>query len=563
MMRVNAMLAATALAAMIAALPAAAAVRGPGGRAAGDSAAVQYVRARAADAAGNLDVAAAGYAAALADSPGDELLALRTYRQAMLAGDQPLAKRAVAVLEAKGALPADARLFLLGQAVLAKDWAGASRAADVIEKDEVFGFLVPILRGWIAMGAGEADPVARLANVGKGGALTIAYSNEQRALLLLATGKQREGLAAVQALNSLGGGRGPRLRLAAAAKLAKDGDRAAALALLDGLSGPAVPARARLAAGGTLSGVVDDPASGIAELLVRVGIDVSRERVTPLAVNLVRLATFMAPDKSEAWLATAELLASSGHADAALVALTKIPADDPLAEGARVARMQLLVSNGDRQLALAEAEKTAAGADASISDLSRLGDLLGDLDRPKEAAEAYTRALALIDKDPALAPSRWTVLMLRGGVLDATGDWAAARADLRAAAKLAPDQAVVLNYLGYAQLERRENLAEAEKLIERASVLKPDDAAITDSLGWTYYIRGDLPKAISTLERAVVGEPAEPTINEHLGDAYWTAGRRYEARYAWRAALIHADDKIAPRIRTKIDNGLTTASAAP
>jgi tetratricopeptide (TPR) repeat protein len=550
MMRANAMLAATAIAAALTAAPSGAAVRSPD-----DRAAAQYVRARAADAAGNLDVAAAGYAAALTAAPNDALLALRTYRQAMLAGDQPLARRAAVVLAANNALPADARLFLLGEAVLAKDWAGARGYADAIEKDEVFGFLVPILRGWIAFGAGDADPLAKLADVGKGGSLTIAYAAEQRALLLLAMGRKADGIAAVRALGATSTGRGPRLRLTAAETLTAQGDRAGALALLGDLPGPAAVARERLAAGGTLTGAVTDAPTGIAELLVRVGIDVSRERVTPLAINMVRLSTFLAPGNAESWLATAELLASS--------ALTRIPADDPLAEGVRVARMQLLVSNGERQQALAEVEKAAAQKDASMADLTRLGDLLGDLDRPKEAAAAYTKALAMIDADPDLAPSRWTVLMLRGGMLDAAGDWNAALADLRAAAKLAPDQAVVLNYLGYAQLERRENLAEAEKLIERASVLKPDDAAITDSLGWTYYIRGDLPKAISTLERAVAGEPAEPTMNEHLGDAYWAAGRRYEARYAWRAALVSADDKIAPRIRTKIESGLTTASAAP
>jgi len=298
-------------------------------------------------------------------------------------------------------------------------------------------------------------------------------------------------------------------------------------------------------------------------LLVRVAIDVSRERVTPLAVNLARISTFLAPDNSETWIASAELLAGSDHADAALAALGKVAADDPAAETVRLARLQLLVHKGEQQEALAEAQRSAARPEASLADLTRVGDLLGDLERPREAVEAYGRALATLDKDPALAQSRWTVLMLRGSALDAAGDWAAARADLREAAKLAPDQAVVLNYLGYAQLERRENLAEAEKLIERASMLKPDDASITDSLGWTYFVRGDLRKAIPMLERAVVGEPAEPTINEHLGDAYWTVGRRYEARYAWRAALIHADDKIAPRIRSKIESGLSTASAAP
>jgi Flp pilus assembly protein TadD len=93
--------------------------------------------------------------------------------------------------------------------------------------------------------------------------------------------------------------------------------------------------------------------------------------------------------------------------------------------------------------------------------------------------------------------------------------------------------------------------------------LRPDDPAITDSLGWVYYLRGDVPKAIETLERAVAGEPSEPTINEHLGDAYWTAGRRYEARYAWQAALVYADKEDASRISRKLDTGLTPEVAAP
>lgn len=85
-------------------------------------------------------------------------------------------------------------------------------------------------------------------------------------------------------------------------------------------------------------------------------------------------------------------------------------------------------------------------------------------------------------------------------------------------------------------------ISKRPKLILRASQLRPKDSAILDySLGWVYYVRGNLPKAIETLERAVQGQPDEPTINEHLGDAYWAAGRRIDARYAWRAALLSAD----------------------
>jgi Flp pilus assembly protein TadD len=122
---------------------------------------------------------------------------------------------------------------------------------------------------------------------------------------------------------------------------------------------------------------------------------------------------------------------------------------------------------------------------------------------------------------------------------------------------------VVLNYLGYSQLEHRQNVAEAERLIREASALQPDDSAITDSLGWALYVKGDVPQAIGLLEKAAQGQPADSSINEHLGDAYYTAGRHYEARYAWRAALLYADGKAQTRLKAKIDGGLRPDLSAP
>ncbi|MGJ8536918.1 MAG: tetratricopeptide repeat protein, partial [Parasphingopyxis sp.] len=117
--------------------------------------------------------------------------------------------------------------------------------------------------------------------------------------------------------------------------------------------------------------------------------------------------------------------------------------------------------------------------------------------------------------------------------------------------------------LGYALLERRQDLDYAQELITRASQLNPNSASITDSLGWVHFVQGDLDLAIPMLERASIGQPAEPTINEHLGDAYWAAGRRREARHAWHAALVSAEDEVAARIRAKLDFGLTAETASP
>ena len=526
------------------------------------SLATQYVRARAADAAGMPELAAAQYGAVLDAVPGDDVIALRAYRQAITAGDRTLALRAARVLGARSNLPPDGRLLLISEAIGAKDWAAASGIADQIEREQVLNFLLPTLRAWIAFGSGKGDPIAKL-DSGTAGSLGATYAAEHRALLLLALKRDAEAATAIRALGLQNGGRAARLRFTAATRFMTAGDRAAALAQLSGDDATFAAARTRIEAGKPIPGGVDSAARGVAQLFVRVAVDINRERTTPLALALARLATFLAPENAETWLVTSELLAMEGHNDVALAVLGNIRADDPFAAAARQERVQLLVRKGEQETALAEALEASARPNAGADEWTRVGDLYAALSRQAEAATAYGRALALAEADPLGKDQLWTLWLLRGGSLERAGDWAPAEAALRKALALAPDQAVVLNYLGYAQLERRENLDEAQKLIEQASRLKPEDPAITDSLGWLYFLRGDLPRAIETLERAVAGEPAEPTINEHLGDAYWTAGRKYEARYAWQAALVYAEKVDAERIARKLDTGLSPAVAAP
>ena len=106
-------------------------------------------------------------------------------------------------------------------------------------------------------------------------------------------------------------------------------------------------------------------------------------------------------------------------------------------------------------------------------------------------------------------------------------------------------------------------MAAAEAMIRKASALDPNDASITDSLGWALYKRGRLPEAIETLRLASAGDPAQAEINEHLGDALFSSGRRIEARFAWRAALVTAEAKDKGRIEAKLERGLTPATVTP
>jgi Flp pilus assembly protein TadD len=100
-------------------------------------------------------------------------------------------------------------------------------------------------------------------------------------------------------------------------------------------------------------------------------------------------------------------------------------------------------------------------------------------------------------------------------------------------------------------------------MIRKASALAPDDASITDSLGWALYKRGRVDEAIDVLQKAAVTDPVQAEIQEHLGDALYSVGRRFEARFAWRAALATADEEETARLNSKIAAGLTQATAAP
>lgn len=521
-----------------------------------------YVRARAADGAGSEDKAARDYGAALALAPANEVLAARALSQAVAVGDRVLALKSARVLDTAGKLAPDGRLLLVGEAFRTKKWQEAGRQIERLREDEVFSFMTPLLRAWLAQGSGKGDPMALLGAT-SGNALAATYAAEHRPLLLIAGGKAKEGALALAPLIDDGSLRSQRLRIAAAASLSRKGDRKAALAILDGDSEALVEARRRVTSGQRPGGEILTPAAGMAELLGRMAIDLNGQEVPQLALSFARLSAFLAPDNSLSWLVVGDLLTGQDRHEAALAALSKVPRDDVFAAAAADRRLSVLVDSGRTDEALAEARRAAEERPGEVEGWSRLGDILNQANRHKEAAAAYEKALGLVAGGAETRNPVWTLWLLRGSALTQAGDWTAGKPALVEAHRLAPDQPVVLNFLGYSQLERRENLAEAEKLIGEANRLQPGDAAITDSLGWAHYVRGDVAKAIELLERAAQGQPADAAIAEHLGDAYYSAGRRFEARYAWRAALHHAEGSAAERLRIKIDTGLRPDVAAP
>ncbi|MGU3392110.1 tetratricopeptide repeat protein [Sphingomonas sp. M1A8_2b] len=146
-----------------------------------------YLKARAADAAGRPDLAAASYAKVLAASPDDPVVAIRAYREALEAGDMPLATRAVAVLNKAGVAPADAALIPLADAARSNDTKAANAAIATLSTGPLV-VLVPSLYAWVAHSEGR-DPGPSLATAAKD-PVANRFATETRDLIAKAPARQ-------------------------------------------------------------------------------------------------------------------------------------------------------------------------------------------------------------------------------------------------------------------------------------------------------------------------------------------------------------------------------------
>ena len=65
-----------------------------------------------------------------------------------------------------------------------------------------------------------------------------------------------------------------------------------------------------------------------------------------------------------------------------------------------------------------------------------------------------------------------------------------AEAQFRKALAIDPQNAAVLNYLGYMLADQGQKLPEALQMIRQAVELDPQNGAYLDSLGWAYFKTG-------------------------------------------------------------------------
>ncbi len=300
--------------------------------------------------------------------------------------------------------------------------------------------------------------------------------------------------------------------------------------------------------------LVKTPQEGLAEVFYGLGEALTGEGGLNLGTVYLQMALSLKPDFPFALAALANVYEATQRFDRAILTYERIRTGTPLDVSITIRKAINYNSLDQPDQSKEMLDRLIAERPEDVQPLEALGNILRGRKRYKEAISYYTRLLELLPDD---RQQYWTYWYARGTSYERIKDWPSAEKDLLKAMELDPDQALILNYLGYSWVDQKMHLERALELIKRAVALKPDDGYIVDSLGWAYYRLGRFDEAVAYLERAVELRPEDPILNDHLGDALWQVGRKREARFQWEQALTLEPEKAdAINIRKKLLSGL-------
>ena len=207
-------------------------------------------------------------------------------------------------------------------------------------------------------------------------------------------------------------------------------------------------------------------------------------------------------------------------------------------------------------LALAKAQLTGGADDRDVDE---------DLAQTYIGLKRFTDASEQLDKADALASKpeeKLYVLFLRGEFYDRQKMYDQAEAQFRKALVLDPQNAAVLNYLGYMLADQGQKLPEALKLIRQAVDLEPQSGAYLDSLGWIYFKLGQFTEAEEYLRKANERMSSDPTVHDHLGEVYEKTGNLKMAVAQWERSMTEyahslpadADPEDVQKVQHKLEN---------
>jgi tetratricopeptide (TPR) repeat protein len=506
-----------------------------------------YLTAQFAASQGQIGLAANEMLTALDADPANAQLQKDAFGLSLLAG-RPAADK-LATLMPQNPI---AELVAADAAGRAGKWDRAELAYAELPHESLMDLLRPVLLAWAQQAQGDTDKALDTLQASiDAGHMATFYTLHAA---LIADVARRDGLADRLYRQLADDMTEPNVRMAEieASWQARSGHAAAARATIDALihATPELEIVRRGLMDSIAKPQVPDARAGIAEAYTGMAGALRQEKDGELPPMLLQLALRMQPDLTEAHLVQSELAAAQKHYGAAADALQTVPSSDPLAPVVQLHEASYLARSGHAEKAVSLLERLESAYPDRPEPPTQLGDVYIGQRMYADAVGAYTRAIA---RTPHPTRTDWSLFYAQGAAYERVHDWARAEADMKRALQLDPNQAVVLNFLGFSWTEQNRNLSEAHDMIQRALDQRPNDGQIVDSLGWVDLRQGDVAQAVRLLEHAAELQPTDPTITGHLGDAYWEAGRHLEAEDQWRRALVEQPDPDdAARIEARL-----------
>lgn len=209
-------------------------------------------------------------------------------------------------------------------------------------------------------------------------------------------------------------------------------------------------------------------------------------------------------------------------------------------------RIAVLKSKGgDLPAALAQIASLRAERPDQIVQLGLVeGEMLFE-------AERYADALAVYDAVLKENPDNTDLLYSRSMAAEKLNRISEAEVDLRKILEREPNNAEVLNALGYTLADKTNRYEEALKFVDRALRLRPKDHFILDSMGWVQYRLGRYDEAVKYL-RLALDLKKDAEVAAHLGEVLWMMGNRNDAQNVWQQALDSTTDGKKSRLLNEV-----------
>ena len=284
----------------------------------------------------------------------------------------------------------------------------------------------------------------------------------------------------------------------------------------------------------------------------------------PAALRLLGLLEFQQGHFDAADERFKEVLRTAQFLDDAFYYLAIIA--DRNGDSERALRLYSQVQRGDNVLPAllrAAAILYRHGAPAAADELlDRLGE-----DEPQRAPEIINtrariyadsgelpKAHEVLQKGLDQYPDSVELRYARASVFEDEGKINEALKELELVLKARPEDPAAMNAYGFTLADHFKSLAKARKLIERAHVAAPKNAAILDSLGWVLFRQGHDADALPYL-RLAYSDDRGGDIAAHLGEVLWQQGKRDEAQRVWNeASLVDADNKLLKSTRQRLQD---------